>query len=1041
MRLFSANSPCSWMILGVMISLSWIHSSRAEEEVDFGADIRPLLSNNCYACHGPDEEHRSGGFRLDLEGSAYGEADSGEHPIVPGDVDASEIMARILSTDPDVQMPPPDSNKSLKPAEIAKIRQWVADGAKYELHWSFQPLTKPEPPTVKQTDWPTNSIDSFVLAKLEKLGLSPTDSASKERLIRRVTFDLTGLPPTLNEVDAFLADESPDAYEKVVDRLLASPHYGEHMARFWLDAARFGDTHGLHLDNYREMWLYRDWVIQAFNNNQPFDQFTIEQLAGDLLENPTEDQKIASGFNRCHVTTNEGGSIKQEVETRNVIDRVTTTGTVFMGLTFECTRCHDHKYDPLTMNDFYSMYAFFNSFDYNPMDGNVKDHAPTIRMVPSDDQQQIAKLQQEIEQTKTKISEQLAAIEYTEPDAATPTEDEPAVDVVWIDDDTPPGAKLHGNLYPWQWVEAPEPVFAGKRSSKRTSKELDQHYFTEATEPLTIYEDDVLFTYVYLDPADPPKEIMLQWNNGNWNFRAYWGENLIPFGSDGTTSRQHQGDLPALGEWVRLEIPVSAIELKPGEKINGWAFTQWGGTVYWDQSGVATREGRPRVYRSLAQWSTELAAKKKPTEPKKIVAIAKKEAEKRSEAEQTQLQRYFVEHVFADTREIFTPLQQTIAANEKTIADMTNASPTTLISKEKDKPVTAYILERGEYDQQGEEIGRATPGMLPPMPADAPLNRLGLARWLVNPEHPLTARVTVNRLWQHAFGTGLVKTAEDFGLQGDPPSHPQLLDWLASQFIADGWDVKTMMKRIVLSSTYRQSSKMTPEAIARDPNNRLLARGPRFRLDAEMIRDQALAVSGLLVDQIGGPSVKPPQPAGLWKSVGYSGSNTVQFKADEGHAKVHRRTLYTFVKRTSPPPQMSTLDAPSRESCTVRRERTNTPLQALMLMNDPQFVETARALAIRTRKEGGETPQAQAAFLLRLCMSRNPHEQEIAEIVQLVSAAQAHFAAEPKAAEALLNVGEIPPDASIDVAENAEAAAWTLAANLVLNLDEVITKN
>lgn len=1037
MRLPSANSPCSWMILGVLISLGWIQSSRADEAIDFGADIRPLLSNNCYSCHGPDEEHRSGGFRLDLEASAFGEADSGEHPLVAGDVDASEIIARIMSTDPDVMMPPPDSNKSLKPAEIAKIRQWVAEGAKYELHWSFQPLTQPEPPAIKQAAWPTNPIDQFVLARLEKLGLAPADAATKERLIRRVTFDLTGLPPTLAEVDAFLADESPEAYEKVVDRLLASPHYGEHMARFWLDAARYGDTHGLHLDNYREMWLYRDWVIQAFNNNQPFDQFTIEQLAGDLLENPTDAQKIASGFNRCHVTTSEGGSIAAEVETRNVIDRVTTTGTVFMGLTFECTSCHDHKYDPLTMNDFYSMYAFFNSFDYNPLDGNVKDPAPTIRMVSTADQQQIAALQQEIQQAKTKISEQLATIEYQEPADADPEVDQP-VEVVWIDDDTPKGAKLQANLYPWQWVEAPEPVFAGKRASKRTSKELDQHFFTEANPPLTVYKDDVLFTYVYLDPADPPKEIMLQWNNGNWNFRAYWGENLIPFGSDGTVSRQRQGDLPALGEWVRLEVPVSASGLNPGDKLNGWAFTQWGGTVYWDKSGVVTREGRPRAYRSLAEWATELAAKQKPTEPKEIVAIAKKAAETRSEAEQTQLQQYFVEHAFAETREIFSPYHQTIAANEKSIADMTNAAPTTLISKEQDKPVTAHILKRGEYDQLGAEIGRATPGMLPPMKADSPLNRLGLAQWLVDPQHPLTARVTVNRLWQHALGTGLVKTAEDFGLQGEPPSHPQLLDWLASQFIADGWDVKAMMKRIMLSSTYRQSSKMSPEKIARDPGNRLLARGPRFRLDAEMIRDQALAVSGLMADQVGGPSVKPPQPLGLWEAVGYSGSNTVKFQADEGHEKVHRRTLYTFIKRTSPPPQMSTLDAPSRESCTVRRERTNTPLQALMLMNDPQYVETSRALATRIIEEGGETPQSRATFLIRLCMSRVPHEQEVTEIVQLVSAAHEHFVADPKAAVALLQVGEAT---KVSDADAAEAAAWTLAANLVLNLDEVITKN
>ncbi|MCC9627595.1 PSD1 and planctomycete cytochrome C domain-containing protein [Blastopirellula sp. JC732] len=1021
----------------MLAAFSWTGSAVAEEEISYGADISPLLSNNCYSCHGPDQEHRAGGFRLDLESSALGEADSGAHPIVPGDLSASEIIARITSTDPDLVMPPADSNKTLKPEEIEKIRKWVAAGAKFEKHWSFEPLTKPEPPSTKKADWAANPIDQFVLARLEKMGMSPSDSATKERLIRRVTFDLTGLPPTVAEVEAFVKDESPDAYEKVVDRLLASPHYGEHMARFWLDAARFGDTHGLHLDNYREMWLYRDWVIGSFNNNQPFDQFTVEQLAGDLLENPTEEQKIASGFNRCHVTTNEGGSIKEEVETRNVIDRVTTTGTVFMGLTFECTRCHDHKYDPLTMNDFYSMYAFFNSFDYNPMDGNVKDHAPTIRMVSAEDQGRIAALQQEIQQAKTSITEQLAAIQYQEPEAASVEEDLPT-ELVWIDDDTPAGAKLQSNSYPWQWIEAPEPVFSGKRAHKRTSKELDQHFFTGAEKPLDVYEGDVLFAYVYLDPADPPKEIMMQFNNGSWEHRGYWGENVIPYGSNGNGSRVHQGELPPLGEWVRLEIPVSVVNLKPGEKINGWAFTQLGGTVYWDKAGVLTREGRGRAYRSLAEWTTELAAAKKPTEPKEIVAIAKKEAEKRSEAEQTQLKNYFLEYAYVDSREQFAPLHQKISGNEKSIGDITNASPTTLVSKEKNEPVPSHIQERGEYDQLGEVVPRATPAMLPPMKEGAPVNRLGLAQWLVDPSHPLTARVTVNRFWQQVFGTGLVKTSEDFGLQGEPPSHPQLLDWLSSQFIEDGWDVKKMMKRFVMSSTYRQSSKISPEKLAQDPANRLLSRGPRYRLDAEMIRDQALTVSGLIVDEIGGPSVKPPQPAGLWEAVGYSSSNTAKFKADEGPEKVHRRTLYTFVKRTSPPPEMSTLDAPSRESCTVRRERTNTPLQALMLMNDPQFVEAARALGARAIKEGGETPQSRASWMLHLCLSRTPTEQEIAEVAQLATAAREHFAADPKAAESLVSVGETKRDESVDLSD---AAAWTLAANLVLNLDEVITKN
>tara|TARA_R110002072_G_scaffold303121_1_gene494520 strand:+ start:36711 stop:39794 length:3084 start_codon:yes stop_codon:yes gene_type:complete len=1020
-----------WLPVFVIFSES---VSAADSKVDFNRDIRPILSDNCYACHGPDESHREGGFRLDRKDSAFGKADSDSVVIVPGKPEASELIARIVTDDVDLRMPPADSTKSLSEDQIDLLKRWVAQGATWREHWAFIPPVKHEPPMVSQAAWVRNPIDSFILKRLDDEGLKPSPTASKESLIRRVTLDLTGLPPTLDEVDAFLNDHSEDAYAKVVDRLLRSERYGEHMARYWLDAARYGDTHGLHLDNYREMWPYRDWAVRAFNRNMPYDQFTVEQLAGDLLPNATEDQIIATGFNRCHVTTSEGGSIAEEVHIRNVVDRVVTTGTVFLGMTFDCTRCHDHKYDPFTQRDFYSMSAFFNSIDGNPLDGNKKDHAPVIKVLTSEEKGRIAELTQKAADVRDEILLQLAEYKYVEPETPTEAKLPEPTEFVWIEDSVPEGGRAQGG---WEFVTKPKPVFSGEKSSTRTATGLSQHFFDQAKAPLKIADGDVFFCYVYLDEKNPPKEIMLQFNDGSWDHRAYWGSDSIDWGKKDSPSRFSKGELPEKGKWVRLEVSVAEVGLKAGAMINGWAFTQFDGTVFWDKAGIVSKADQTPIYDSLLVWERDQIAAKAASLPADIRPIVMLDVAKRNDAQQKQLRDYFVENVCSTTRSIFDPLHKSIADAETKITDIQNAAATTLVFREKKEPQPAHILNRGEYDQKKDEVPRAVPAILPPLPQGVPANRLGLARWLTSREHPLMARVTVNRFWQQLFGTGLVKTSEDFGSQGEPASHPELLDWLAVQFQDDGWDVQKTLRRMVMSATYRQAA-IVRGSVERDPENRLLSRGPRFRLDAEVLRDQALFVSGLLFEKLGGPSVKPPQPDGLWFAVGYSGSNTVRFKPDTGSDKVHRRTLYTFLKRTAPAPQMSIIDAPSREACTVRRERTNTPLQALLLLNDPQYVECARGLAERVLREGGQTDESRAAYLLRLCTGRKPQGAEVAELVSAIGDLQSVYEKDEAAAAKLVATGSSATEASVPVSK---LAAWTIGANLVLNLDEVLTKN
>ncbi len=770
---------CVVTLMAVAVAQLLVFRGEVATAVDFNQDVLPLLTDRCFACHGPDEGDRQADLRLDQEASAK------EAVIVPGDASASELWQRISSRDPDLQMPPPDSGKELTPDQQELIRRWIDEGAEWRGHWAFEPLRRPTPPEVPGTDV-GNDVDRFVLDKLKSQGLSPSPRADRATLLRRISLDLTGLPPTLGELDRFLADDSAGAYEAAVDRLLNSPHYGERMAMGWLDGARFADTNGYQNDFGRSMWPWRDWVIDAFNRNMPFDQFVLEQLAGDLLPEPTRSQVVATGFNRNHRSVTEGGSIEAEWHTENVVDRVETTSVVLLGLTMGCARCHDHKYDPITQREFYRFFAFFNNVDEKGVYIETRGNVPPLVSVPSEAQRQ----------------------------------------------------------------------------------QLDQ------------------------------------------------------LASEIATAEQ-------TGDGERLE--------------------------------------------SLRKELSEL---------------------------------------------------------EKSL-------PTVMIMKERAERRPTYVLRRGQYDlpDTSEALEPGVPAFLPPLPPDAPPNRLGLARWMIAPSNPLVARVVANRSWQHFFGQGLVKNSDNLGRQSDPPSHPQLLDWLATELIRSGWDLKALQKVIVMSATYQRTSDATAPQYQADPANRWLARGPRFRMPAELIRDQALAISGLLSTRIGGPSVKPYQPAGLWSELA-GGASQGPYVQDHG-SDLYRRSLYTYRKRTVPHATMTTFDAPSFEICQVKRSRTNTPLQSLALLNDTTYVEAARMLARRMLSEVPDNPPERLAYGFRLATARPPDPSEIATLQAALDRYLAIYHADPTAAEQLLAHGESPVG---DPFERADWAAYTTVASLLLNLDETVTK-
>jgi hypothetical protein len=855
--------------------------------VRFNRDVRPILASACFGCHGQGKQ--KGGLRLDQAEAVFAKnAKSKLVPVVPKKPHESELISRIFATDESEVMPPPDSHKTLTADHKAILKRWVEEGAAFEPHWSFAQLTKPSVPKASDlTRHPSsppgtrdaglgssaNPIDAFLADSLAQRGLVPNPEADKPTLIRRVAFALTGLPPTPKEVDEFLADTKPGAYERMVDRYISSPHHGEEMARHWLDLARYADTHGLHLDNERSMWPYRDWVVRAFQLNKRFDEFTIEQLAGDLLPNPTKDQLIATGFNRCNVTTGEGGSIAEEWHFRNAVDRTAVAGETWLGLTVGCCQCHDHKYDPISQKEFYSLYAFFYSADGSPLDGNALLHEPSIKLATPEQQQKLAGFDRRLKVVDAAI----AGVKYTDPGVT---------------------AALTGF--------AGHPDFADIRVS------------------------------------------FLAWVNARG-------------GPDAS----------------KLPKPITDLFAALG------------------QSG-------------------------------KLNANQAK-----------QLRDYFLRSVCLLTADVLDPLmksKETIAA-EKT--KLEQSIPASMIFRDAPTVRQAHVMIRGQYDKPGEKVEPNIPAVFPKLNAKGRPTRLDLARWVMSPENPLTARVYVNRLWQQFFGIGLVKSSSDFGLQGDSPTHPELLDWMAAEFRDSGWDVRAMVRRMVTSAAFRRSAKVTPAMLQADPENRLYARGPRFRLDAEQVRDNALFVSGLLDLTIGGKGVKPYQPDNIWEPVAYTGSNTRFYKRDDGQ-NLYRRTLYTFYKRTAPPPYMVTFDSPNREQPCSRRDRSNTPLQALQLLNDIQHVEAARVFAERVLTEGGATPTDRIQFAFRMVLARTPTDQEMAILLEELVTHLERYGKAPADAAKLLAVGERKPKAGL---KPDEVAAYTLLLSTILNLDETLTRN
>ena len=1013
------------------------------KKVDFNHDVRPILSDNCFACHGPDEKKRKAKLRLDTEDGSRADLGKGLRAVVPGKVSESALWKRITATNPDDIMPPPESHKKLTGRQIEMLKQWLEQGANYKGHWAFEAPKRPAVPVVKAGAVVRTPIDAFILARLEAQGLTASPEAAKEALIRRVTFDLTGLPPTLAEVAAFLTDKDANAYEHVVDRLLKSPRYGEHMARYWLDAARYGDTHGLQLDNERSMWPYRDWVVKAFNRNVPFDQFTVEQLAGDLLPKPSLEQLTASGFNRCNVTTGEGGSINEELLFRYAVDRTETTAAVWMGLTAGCAVCHDHKFDPISTKEFYSMYSFFNSAADPAMDGNSLTTPPILKLATPDQQKKLDALEAKVSAIEKTSRELAAKLAYTDPATLTPPPSVKRTESVWVDDDFPAGAKVTASPgEPTQWVTAEKGgrVFSGKRALKRSDKGIAQDFF-EGGPAITVPAGAKIFAHVFLETNDVPKSVMVQFHvGGTWSARAVWGDqDAIDWGKKGTNERKSLGALPKAGEWVKLEFAADSLGLKAGTKIAGVAFTQFGGTVFWDKAGLSA-ETNPLTdpTQSLAAWEKENQGKNNkelPTDVREIFRSVKPADRKPEQSKK--LREYYLENVCATTRPAFETLRAELNPLKTERDAIEKLIPATFIYRDLEKPRDSFVMIRGQYNKPGERVYPNTPAILPPLPKGDTTNRLTFARWLVDPQHPLTARVAVNRFWQQFFGLGIVKTANDFGAQGEPPSHPELLDWLATTFQQDGWDVQRLVKLIVTSATYRQDSRVSPELLAADSENRLLGRAPRYRLDAEVVRDNALFVSGLMNHTIGGKGVRPYQPENIWEPVAYSGSNTRVYKQDAGDA-LYRRSLYTFWKRTAPPPNMTTFDAPSRESFCVRRERSNTPLQALVLMNDIQHFEAARAFAQRLLKEGGATAGERLAWGFRTATARQPSAAEQSILTESLTAQLTKFQANPEAAKLAIAVVESKPAADLNPSE---LAAYTLVANLILNLDECLTKN
>lgn len=1072
------------------------------KRIDFGRDIRPILSDKCFACHGPDATSRNLRLRLDSEEGVKADLGRGRRAIVAGDPGRSELVRRITSTDESMRMPPADATHQLTESEKTLLIEWIRQGAPWQQHWAFVAPRRPELPAVSNQQWGRNEIDRFVLARLEKEGVSPAPEADRETLLRRVTLDLTGLPPTVAELDSFLKDASADAYEKAVDRLLASPRYGERMAWRWLDAARYADTNGYQIDGDRSAWRWRDWVIDAFNGNMTYDRFITEQLAGDLLPNPTLNQRIATAFNRHHRINAEGGIVPAEYAVEYVVDRVDTTSTVFMGLTVGCARCHNHKYDPISQKDYYQLYAYFNSIAEDGRAFDWGNSAPWISAPTAAEQQQLGLLDKQIEAVAARLKQE-------EPEIA-------ARQRRWessLKSDAAPGglperelllhlplerkAKPVLNRAAEEWHNPQPPKLDEKTKKPLPPTEVDEAKFVDGQPEYlpTPFGEGMRFDgQIYYNAG---RIADFRYKSTTRDFRerfavSAWirpdsenGGAIFTKMADSADERVH--GLPRIGgvglfhangkihiqmvrEWdydgYRSESEAS---LSAGEwhhvllqfdgfrqhddrvrlYVNGveqrLKVTQPNLYLYWGLpnqplriGGGGGKEMRFRGVMDEVRFFTRTLDNDEITviagrEP--LGAVAARPESGRSNAERTRLRAaYLATKAPGKYRRLHEQYQDLVVQRQKMIDRFT----TIMVMEELPTPRPAHLLRRGAYDAPGEKVERRVPAILPPLPADLPNNRLGLAKWLTSADHPLTSRVAVNRFWQMIFGAGLVRTVEDFGSQGELPSHPELLDWLAVEFqtpsAGQAWDIKSLLRKIVTSATYRQSAILAPASLQRDPENRLLARGPRTRLSADMIRDQALAAAGLLVERLGGPSVKPYQPDGLYKDMTFSG--LTRYDTDHGEG-LWRRSLYTFWKRTVLSPNMQVFDASAREFCTVRDTRTNTPLQSLNLMNDVTYLEASRLIAQRMLLEGGPDDADRLAWGFRTITLRQLDQNELRVLTRYLQSQRQHFTAHPEEANRLLSLGERRVDSRL---LPREVAAWSMVASLILNLDETITK-
>ncbi len=1069
--------------------------------VDFNSQIRPLLSDRCYTCHGPDDKARKKKLRLDTREGIFQELEDGFFVVRPGDTNRSELVRRILTTDEDDVMPPADSKLKLSATEKALLQRWVAEGADFKAHWSLVPVEKISPPTPRAAKWVRNPIDAFILTRLEAEKLSPAPEAARETLLRRLALDLTGLPPTPGELDSFLADRSPQAYERAVERYLSSPAYGERMAMDWLDLARYADTYGYQADVERDLSPWRDWVIRAFNDNLPYDDFLVWQLAGDLLPNATRDQRLATAFNRLHRQTNEGGSIEEEFRAEYVADRLITVGTAMLGLTLSCARCHDHKYDPIKQRDFYSLIAFFNNIDESGLYSHFTraTPTPTLLLWPEAKEKEHAELQARISQSEVGLAQisraaKEAFANWVRTDRTIPppqpvarfafdmvvsntTPDSLSTNVARLDDG-PTLVAAPGNGAPTnralQFSGDNQVVCKDVAHFTRTNPFSFSLWLkpTERQDRAVVLHHSRAWTdsgsrgyELVLDHGQPFFGLIHFWPGNAIAVRAKqplptneWSQVVVTYDGSSRAAgiRLYRNGAPLETEVVRDNLykdithraawgdgDVGGIQLALAARFRDNGFKQ--GMIddlqvfdvcltapevrliaAPDEPLTRTRPPAEKEQQAVSTPSANATKQSEPSEIQNNRRTIPPLAEGKERGEEKTLFEYFLARQYEPYRAAIAELQQLRAQENALINDI----PEIMTMQELPEARPTFVLKRGAYDAPGDPVKRETPASIGVFPANAPRNRLGLAQWLVDRQNPLTARVAVNRIWKMHFGRGIVATLDDFGSQGKLPTHPELLDWLAGWFMENRWDVKALHRLMVNSSAYRQSSTASRELAARDPDNLLLARGPKQRLPAEQIRDSALAASGLLNRTLGGPSVKPYQPAGLWEASGTGKS----YSQDHGD-KLYRRSLYTFWRRTAPPPSMLTFDALTREVCTAKREITTTPLQALVLMNDPQFMEAARVLGERLLKAHPTDVDARTREAFRALTGRMPDEKETAVLRQLFDEQKSFYAKEADAANKLVATGESKWDENLP---RADFAATTMLVSAIINFDEFI---